>query len=134
MQLSVSNSGHLVLPLILDSHATSGHVPNAIVRYPSSEGGKLDLADVLKIHKQLGRANLRQLSRALRKAGYDVAKQDIVRMLDKCGCSSSRARSHASAANAHMAPYPGYAVFVDIIYLLKTGRKGPYVMIIDYFQ
>ena len=94
----------------------------------------LDLAAVRKVYKHLGRANLRQLSCVLRQAGYVVDQESIIQMLIKCGRNNSRVRSHSSIANAHMSPYPVYAVFMDITYLQKTGHKDPYVMMVDSFS
>ena len=164
INLSVSRSGHLILPLILDYTTNAATIKNKMGRYscseekpcaaigilddlnivdivhnspkcyPVSEGKTLDLADVHKVRKHLGRANLRQLSCVLRQAGYVVGQESITQMLIKCGCNNSRVRSHASISNAHMSPYPVYAVFMDITYLQKTGHKDPYVMMVDSFS
>ena len=81
VQLSVSKAGHLILPPIMDSNASSRHVPNRMERYPITTEKTLGMAEVQKIHKQLGRANLRQLTRVIRQGGYDTPDEDIVQML-----------------------------------------------------
>ena len=134
VKLQTSSSGHLLLPLILDANTNVTPEDWDQKCYPASTRKVLDSQELVKVHKQLGHANVRQLSSVLREAGYEVNRVEIESMIDNCGCRGSRTKSYACLANAHLAPYPGYAVFVDIIYLRKTGHQDPYVMIIDSFS
>ena len=134
VKLSVSKSGHLILPLCVDSGKDTLFDHGLVECYPVQTKPVMDLIDLVKIHKQLGHVHERQLAHVLRQAGYDVNPVELKKLIDKCGCRDSRVRSYSSIANAHLAPYPGYAVFVDIVYLRKTGHKDPYVMMIDSFS
>ena len=136
IQLMKSSSGHLVLPACVDTQTEMAPWHNNIC-FPTTAAARNPLSsdEIAKIHVQLGHCQARQLSATLMTAGYPIQPEFIADAIQKCGCASVEERSHASIANSHISPYPGYAIFLDIVYIVpNTGHKHPYLMIIDTFS
>ena len=70
-----------------------------------------------------------------RTAGYRANEDFIQTVITECGRIASLIRSHVSVANAHFPPYPGYAVYLDVVYLKpSTGHQFPFLLIFDSFS
>ena len=136
IQLLMTPSGHLGLPAKFKSTPTISIVDKEWIFAASSNEAKLlTRAEVKKIHIQLGHAQWKQLADVFRTAGYQANDALIQSVVVECGCSCARAKSHVSLVNAHFSPYPGYAVYLDIVYLQpNTGHKFPYLLILDSFS
>ena len=138
VRLSTTTSGHICLP--------AEYLPDELVRtreeewcFPmDSEDKKKRMrtdAELLKIQTQLGHAPSRRMISLMNNGGFLVGEELADAIISKCGCASLRMKTHASVANAHLSPYPGYAIFIDVIYAQQhTGHAFPHLFMMDSFS
>ena len=138
IRLSSTTSGHICLPVkylpdeITTSREEEWCFPNdAQVRSKRT----CTAAELLKIHIQLGNAPSRQIIPLMHNGGFLVDDELLASIISKCGCASSRMKVHASVANAHLSPFPGYAIYMDVIYVQQhNGHSSPHLFILDSFS
>ena len=136
VQLSSTKSGHMILPAVFRPEFSTLQDALSLQCFPVQGVMRtLSESELKEVHVQLGHAASRQLIPILRAGQFAVDLELISEMIDRCGCTSARARSFVSIANSHLAPYPGYAIFIDAVYLRpNTGHQYPYMMIADSFS
>ena len=71
----------------------------------------------------------------LRRAGRSFGEETIDRVLQKCGRRNLRPNISNSIVSSRPAPFPGYALFIDIAYLREgMARRFPSLMILGAFS
>ena len=136
LQLITTTSGHLTLSAKIEEEGDQKQMDIRMC-FPAKDKVVKVLAasEIMKIHIQLWHCQARQLIATLETSGYRIQRENITSIIKKCGCGPIKSRSYVSVANSHISPYPGYALFLDVIYLRPdTGHQHPYLLILDTFS
>ena len=101
------------------------------------ESSKVELSEVQlkKLHIHLGHAPYSCMVDTLRASGRNFDSAVLKRLIDERPCFNSRSQVGSSAATVHKAPFPGYAVFFDIVYLKERIRRDfPFFFVLGGFS
>ena len=92
-------------------------------------------SELPKLHVHLGHDPVPQVIALLKLPKRQFPEKVIGDMIRECGCASARASNFKAVANTHTSPFPGYCVFIDVIYPKPmSGRPLPFLMVVDAFS
>ena len=94
----------------------------------------LNRDQLTKLHVHLGHAPLSTMTDTINASGRSFGKTTLGDIVRKCGRFCARSRVGHGVANARRSPFPGYAVYFDIVYLKERSRRDyPFLFILDSF-
>ena len=135
IQLSENHAGHLILPFDIASSSCRIYAVDEEDVFPAVSTTDLSVEELKKLHYHLGHATLPSMLNTLKASKKSFRQDDLLQVFRECTCSNSRPRISSSVAHSHRAPFPGYLIYIDIVYLQPgTGHDFPYLFVIDGFS
>ena len=101
------------------------------IRENLAEANILTSAELLNIHRQIGRASFTAMKRLLRLAGKTAQAQVLARAITSCGCAKMESREEKPFTNRHIICGVGGVVFADLFYPANRSRSFPAVLFTD---
>ena len=91
--------------------------------------------ELFKLHVHLGHAPAPQIIAMLTLSKRTFSEKVIEDMIRECVCTSSVASNFKAVANTHTSPFPGYCVFIDVIYPEPmSGHSLPFLTVVGAFS
>ena len=138
MMFRESKAGHILSPFDIASAsgvAQEKSLINVFAAVGSSEDTVLTAEQLTKLHIRLGHAPLTSMTSTLKAAGRTADMTIIEAIIAKCGCYNARSVVGHGIANTHRSPFPGYSVYLDVVYLKERSRHDhPFLSLLDGFS
>ena len=126
-------SGRLILTFAFASVAMGRSLGNeAKIFVANSE--EMAVEHMRELHMHIGHGEKRTMVEMMRKTDRKFDEKVLDHVLARCGRLKLRPEISNIIANSHLSPYPGYALFLDIVYLRDgTAHRYPFLTVIDSF-
>ena len=136
IDLDCTGSGRIDLPFQPWKISGPGEInASTKVFMTQSEGLGMDKNELFKLHVHLGHAPAPQMIALLKLSNRAFSEKAIGDLIRECGCTSPRESNFKAVANTHTSPFPGYCVFIDVIYPKPmSGHSLPFLMIVYAFS